>query len=274
MKFSYDTEQINKILKNLYLVTGLSYAFYKEGKDFSIIANVEREGDEFCKRINSTNRGMELCRCSDIALLSECREKGRPVSHICHAGVKDTVVPIRKDGVIAGFVVIGRIRTEEAFFDYAPKLSWLGDSKEALDERYSRLAYFSEEQMSGLIELVSKIVFDSAVMIEHDDLAKEAEEYIRNNLSSDLSVSALCRRLFISKNGLYNLFRETFGVTVNEYVTERRLERARELILEGESISTSADAVGIGNYKYFSRVFKKHTGISPTEYRKKYKKKK
>ena len=125
--------------------------------------------------------------------------------------------------------------------------------------------------MSGLIELVSKIVFDSAVMIERDDIAREVEEYIRNNLSCDLTVSALCKRFFISKNSLYNLFSETFGTTVNNYVTARRLERARELILEGKSIGYAAEEVGIENYKYFSRLFKKSEGVSPTDYRKKYK---
>ena len=274
MKLSYNKEKINKIIRELHLVTGLSYAFYDAMSELNLLCVIDREEDEFCHRIQTTDKGQDLCKCSDEELLRLCRERGAPVSHICHAGIADTAVPIRKNGIIVGFVVIGRVRPTLTLSDSIDRLSWLGDSTDELAERYSRLSYFSPEQMTGLTELISEMVFDSAVMIEQDSFASDAEEYIEKNLASQLSVDTLCRYLFVSKNRLYSGFKEAFGCTVNDYITSKRIERARELILSGKSVRSAADEVGINNYTYFSKLFKKCEGVSPTAYKRKYTKSK
>ena len=95
-------------------------------------------------------------------------------------------------------------------------------------------------------------------------------DYIDKNIASELSINQLCNYLYISRNSLYKAFHSYFDCTVNEYITRRRINKAAVLLREsGDSVTTIAESVGISNYTYFSRLFKKKMGMSPIRYRKK-----
>lgn len=273
MKITYDKEKIEKIIHDLSCITGLSFAFYDTEEIPGCICTREKEDDEFCLRIHETEEGQKRCQCSDIQLIQLCRAKGEAVSHICHAGICDTAVPVTKNGITAGFIIIGRVRTNEILENTDKRLDWLGDSQKEIERRYKRLSYLSEEKLASLKRLISNLLFESAVRIDHDSVIAGAVAYIDNNLQNDLSVNTLCQVLFISKNRLYKAFKSTFNCTVNEYITNERINRSKELFTSTSSTSRQiSDAVGINNYTYFSKLFKKSTGLSPSEYRKRVRK--
>ena len=65
-------------------------------------------------------------------------------------------------------------------------------------------------------------------------------------------------------------FKKKYGITVNTYITEARLERAIYLLIEGNmNINEIAAETGFSDQSYFSKVFLSKYGISPSEYRKK-----
>ena len=83
-----------------------------------------------------------------------------------------------------------------------------------------------------------------------------------------VSVSELARECFLSEGRFSHLFKEHVGMSPMRYITEQRIKKARELLLETElSILEIAREVGIADQNYFSRMFKKYTKVSPTEYR-------
>ena len=72
----------------------------------------------------------------------------------------------------------------------------------------------------------------------------------------------------IDRSHLYTVFKQTLGVSPKEYLTEYRLRRACALLLEPAlSVTAVANSVGFENNLYFSKVFRKRTGLSPSEYR-------
>ena len=82
------------------------------------------------------------------------------------------------------------------------------------------------------------------------------------------TLEKLCEVLHVSKNKLYSAFASQCGTTVNAYITQQRLERAKQLLWEtDEPVYRVAEAIGIRNYTYFCRLFKKKTGLSPLAYR-------
>ena len=269
MTVIYDTEKIKKILSDLSKITGLSFAFYNNSSPPNSICGIDKEDDEFCHRMLKTDTGKKRCFCADAELIEKAKENGRPVSHICHAGLVDTAVPMIKDGVTVGYIMIGRVRTGEEPSDVVERLAWLGDPPEDIERRYKRLSFFTKERLDSLISLISSILFDGAVRIDYESLEGAAKEFIKTNLSGELSVQILCKRLFISKNQLYLLFKRSFGCTVNEYITDKRIEKAKELLASTkESAKQIADRVGISNYTYFSKLFKSREGLTPMQYRK------
>ena len=66
------------------------------------------------------------------------------------------------------------------------------------------------------------------------------------------------------------IFKEETGRNFVEYVTDIRIGRARELLLSSDmSMKEICGEVGYGDPNYFSRIFKKHAGVTPTEYKEK-----
>lgn len=91
---------------------------------------------------------------------------------------------------------------------------------------------------------------------------------IDSDLSSDLSLKALANYLNVNASYLSNLFRKETGDTLTNYVNKRRMEYASHLLQSTpHSISTIAQACGILDDNYFTKLFKKHYKLTPTKFR-------
>lgn len=100
-------------------------------------------------------------------------------------------------------------------------------------------------------------------------LVDKAEDYVREHYTDQsLSVETVCRSLTISATYFSTVFKKETGKTFINYLTDYRMERAVRLLLEGdEKTYIIAGKVGYADPNYFSYVFKKRFGVSPTRYR-------
>jgi len=93
--------------------------------------------------------------------------------------------------------------------------------------------------------------------------------YIDSDLSGDLSLKRLSAAQNLSEGYLSALFSKEVGVTLTEFVNEKRIKYARHLLSTTSlQIQTIALHCGFPDVHYFSKVFKKHTGVSPITFRK------
>jgi len=91
---------------------------------------------------------------------------------------------------------------------------------------------------------------------------------IQQRYWEQISLSALARQVGMSKHRLSHRFREVLGITFRDYLLRVRLERAKRLLATGGlSITEVAQDVGFGDLPRFDKVFKRHTGVSPSVYR-------
>ena len=101
-------------------------------------------------------------------------------------------------------------------------------------------------------------------------LTGDAAAYIASHLDGDLTAATVARHLGVSREHLSRAFHQHFGITYQRYVTNRRLAAARHLLTETNTSSSLLDialATGFGSHAHFSRVFRKHEGITPTQFR-------
>lgn len=99
---------------------------------------------------------------------------------------------------------------------------------------------------------------------------EEAAELIRNGYwKQELTVEQVADSLNVERSYLYRLFMEHCGISPQQYITEVRMERACELLHATElSVQAVACSVGYKDALYFSRVFRKRKGITPSQFRK------
>lgn len=103
---------------------------------------------------------------------------------------------------------------------------------------------------------------------ESSRLIRSVKGYIQEHYSEEISLEILAHQMNISPNYLSNLFKKETGENLIEHVTRVRIGRAAELLKTTDlKIYEIGKRVGYENEHYFSRVFKKVTGISPNRYR-------
>ena len=93
----------------------------------------------------------------------------------------------------------------------------------------------------------------------------QAMDYIAKNLLNLADVDTICRDLCISRSYLYQLFRNDLNTTPKHYITERKLNLARQEILLGAKVTSVYSQFGFTDYSTFFRAYKKHFGYPPTE---------
>lgn len=92
--------------------------------------------------------------------------------------------------------------------------------------------------------------------------------HINSHLSEDLSIPALSSVCSLSPYHMMRVFKEETGFTIGNYITEKRLARARELLALGENATTSCYQCGFQNYSTFLRAYKRRYGQLPKEFQK------
>lgn len=106
---------------------------------------------------------------------------------------------------------------------------------------------------------------------EYAAIATGICEYIKGNYHLNLTAEDLSHEFSISRTTLYNMFKNVLGITVNEYITDCRITKAKDLLINSSySIEIISDMVGCSSISSFSRLFKAQTDMSPLKYRKKY----
>lgn len=99
-------------------------------------------------------------------------------------------------------------------------------------------------------------------------LIQKVTTQIESDLSSDLSLNNLASIFGVNPSYLSSLFKKETGVTLTEYVNKKRVERAKELLLSTNlQIQNISQRCGILDVNYFTKTFKKHTGLTPKKYR-------
>lgn len=94
-------------------------------------------------------------------------------------------------------------------------------------------------------------------------------EEIQSRYNENITLTGFSEKHNISAGHLSNLLKERLGMSFSEYITAKRVQKAKELLADERlSVEKVANEVGYKDYFYFTKVFKKAVGISPSKYRK------
>ncbi len=136
---------------------------------------------------------------------------------------------------------------------------------------------YIEGKILELLTTIANDLKDNSVIqkiegnISREDIQNitKIKEIIDSNYVEPLTINELSKLAFISQTKLKNNFKKVFGKNIYEYVVEKRMDKARELLDKSEvKVKEAASMVGYSNIGYFSRSFKERYGFSPSEYSK------
>lgn len=137
---------------------------------------------------------------------------------------------------------------------------------ELLDKAYATGSDYMDDVFSRLLVLeavaiLSRSVHDNGLLfdgtVSFDKKIVTVCEYINGNLSKDLSVDALSRMFYVSKSHLMRQFKEYTGVTIHNYILEKRLLYTNDLCRKGEKVTGACIEAGFKDYSTYLRAKKR-----------------
>jgi len=100
---------------------------------------------------------------------------------------------------------------------------------------------------------------------------QEAIDYIKNNIQENINLDTLSEYIGLSKSGFLNKFKSEVGLTPHAYIITQRIALSKKLLKDPHiSITDIAYNLNFSSGNHFSSIFKKYTGLSPSEYQTKY----
>ncbi len=235
----------------------------------------------FCALMGTKNKSCAACLELQSRLSREAGDE--PVTIKCFAGMCDTAVPVRLGDRLLGFLRTGEVFTDrpsEADFDRTARqlMVWGVDTDlKKLHDAYFASKVLSREQYQSVVKLL-KVFAEHLSIVSNQVLVREentespmiarAKEFIDKNQGDDLSLATVARAVNTSTFYFCKMFKKATGLTFTEYLGRVRVEKAKSFLLNPHvRVSEVAFEVGFQSLSQFNRVFKRITGLAPTEYR-------
>ncbi len=140
------------------------------------------------------------------------------------------------------------------------------------------LAFYETIQSCTNVSTLEKLITEYAIknigntaeddLPQHDELINKIKVYIEQNYMQQISLNSLAGEAYICPSYLCLLFKQKTGQTITNYITSKRIENAKTMLRHcDKKLIDICFEVGFNDSKYFSRIFKKHAGCTPSEYR-------
>lgn len=168
---------------------------------------------------------------------------------------------------------INKSSAEQKFYDLGAAFYWeylrtTGNPADGrLETLISTLQNNDIENCSAFTEMfIMKLMYTNKKQMH--EIVEAATEYINQHFSEDLTVFTLAEQFHVARNYFSRLFKKEMGEGCNEYITRKRIEKAKQLLTDSRLKTYEiAEQIGYHDTNYFSLAFKKNTGMSPKEFR-------
>lgn len=122
-----------------------------------------------------------------------------------------------------------------------------------------------EEYLAGRIFELYAHLFNG--LKGHEDYILKIQNYVETNYNTQCDVADIAAVVGLERHYLARLFRQKTGGTLKDYITEKRMEEAKQLLKSGQTVGNAAQMVGYSDPFVFSKMFKKRFGMPPGEWK-------
>ena len=121
--------------------------------------------------------------------------------------------------------------------------------------------------LSGIMHRFINYSFDFT-QVKHSDIVYKVMEYVKSNYASKITLDDVAKHVYLSRSYLSSVFKEETGYSLFNYINRVRVEKSKLYLLDNSiSLVDVAAMCGFEDQSYFTKVFKKATGVSPKKYR-------
>lgn len=275
MNIVYDNERLLQLITSLRTLTGIKVNILDvTGKEIGL----REDHAPFCRIINACEEGHKRCEECDALAVRKCGADLHHYSYRCHAGVCETLLPIRFGSSLVGYISFGQLlddsSVEEQWANTERTLGWYSGDVQQLKEAYLKFRQYNAEEIAAILDILEAfstfIRGEEMIQAAHLTQLQQLEVYLEENYTEKLSLSRIAADLGIGRTKLCLLAKNlSGGKNLSYLIAQKRMEAAKRLLLqENCPISEVAERVGISDYNYFTKIFRSVVGVTPSVFRK------
>jgi len=264
--FQKNVENIFNVFTELF---DIRIAFFSNsGEELNV--GKDRMLCRYCKLLREELEFEEKCLKLDQEMRLKAERQKQTVVYQCHGGMTEAVTPIMLENELIGYVMIGQFRTSEKPLPMPVLSRWQKKfTNDEITKTYWQTPFYSPKYSKDILYLFSVLVdfIVSQRMIEMESsssigpLVKFLQNHVEENLSLDDASRIVCQ----SRSSISHKFKKITGKSFKQFQTELKLAKADEYLANNPEITVRevASKLGFEDPFYFSRLYKKHRGLSP-----------
>ncbi|OHB60219.1 MAG: hypothetical protein A2Y12_10365 [Planctomycetes bacterium GWF2_42_9] len=227
----------------------------------------------YCRTLRE-KLGYELtCKRLDRKQMVHAFQFKRLITYTCHGGMIEATLPVYTVDKLIGYIMIGQFRTSNRMPN---KIRRQWNARFGNDEIYKIFLdapFFPKHKVKNILGLfavlVDFIVSHHLIRIKSVDSIQTIVGYIDAHPEANLTLTSAAEMLNCSVSSLTHAFKKATGRSFKNYVIDRKLLTAQDLLSSSNDLTISqiATRVGYDDPFLFSRIYKKHRGHAPSRYR-------
>lgn len=271
---SFQLVKLKNILSDFYTITGIKITVFDDS--FHEICAYPENNAPLCQIIKQTQKGQNRCASCDTTGCKMAQSLRKYHIYKCHAGMTEAIAPIFAGNIIIGYLFFGQVFSYDSMQEGIDTIRTLCNdlfiSGNQIETACKQMPLRHESYIlsaSHILEAVSSyLCLEQMFSIKQQTLPTQIDAYIRNNFHKPLTATHIAKHFHIGKTKLYQIFQESFGIGLAEYIRKIRIDYAKECLQNTPAIPLEdlAEKCGYCDYNYFITVFKKETGLSPRKY--------
>ena len=262
-------QEIIAVLKELHKISGFRVSLH--GADYSEIAAYPESKHDFCRTLQKSKAEHEKCiECDKRACKAALAIKDTYI-YKCRFGMTEAISPLYNFGILTGFLMMGQVHEDKNIFIPAVKQTAERLADPSLLIHFEQIPPIRAEMVKTYTKVLTicaqYLTMSNAISSERPTISQLVKKYVYDNYQNKFSISDICQHIGCSKSTLMTSFKNETGETVNDYITDFRLNEAVRMMGIGTmSIGEIAIKAGFSDQSYFSKVFSAKYHLSPREY--------
>jgi AraC-like DNA-binding protein/ligand-binding sensor protein len=256
-------EELRNILALLSRMLNVTITFFDS--QAQELAGLNLKGmSRFCATCRKDPAFDRACRSCDQQHLKEAKARLEPLIYHCHCGLIEGIVPLySRDGFYMGALMFGQLR------DATRRRSGAVPAKAA--RLWSNLKACTPAlagDTGRLLKYVSEyIIQQELIRVRHKIWAETMKQYIDDHITERITLDDLGGLIGRSASFVMHHFAAEFGKTPKQYLLERKMGKARQLLEDGLQVQQVAERLGFYDAFHFSKQFRIYWGRPPSAFK-------
>ena len=258
---------LEELIEDFYQISGIRLDIV-DSRFRTVLVESGGSLQEFCTLVHTSENCLKTCLASDKKAFLAAEKSGKTHVYTCPFGITEVMGPIRDGMKIEGYFFVSFGTRENERANAARKAcAAVGCPEEKCLAALRTMPQYNEKTLKAnldFVELLAQHIGGHHLLETAKPTTGELIKRCIDNADRKITLAELGKTLHRSTVTLTQCFRKEFGMSIMDYVAERRLENACRMLAETtDTVEEVAFRCGYGSAEYFSRCFTKVYGIPP-----------